>query len=99
MRLKQKKIKIQNKDKIELEQVHLSYVVFTRQPTFLNAFQNYEFNNNIRPETFVVIYIFVDLVYLHAFGPIPILFYPHILARDQEFLTGPQNAVYGEIPL
>ena len=54
-----KENKIQNKNKIELEQIHLSYIAFTQQLTFFNAFQNYEFNNNnIRPETFSVIYIF-----------------------------------------
>ena len=50
-----KETKIQNKNKIELEQIHLSYTAFT----FFNAFQNYEFNNNnIHPETFSVMYIF-----------------------------------------
>ena len=52
-----KEKKIQNKNKIELEQIHLSYIVFTQQLTFFSAFQNYEFNDNIRPETFSVIYI------------------------------------------
>ena len=52
-----KENKIQNKDKVELEQIHLSYIVFTQERTFFNAFQNYDIDNtcNIRPETFSVI--------------------------------------------
>ena len=52
-----KENKIQNKDNIKLEQIHLSYIVFTQQRAFFNVFQNYEFSNNICPETFSVIYI------------------------------------------
>ena len=53
-----KENKIQNKNKIELEQIHLPYIAFTQQLTFFSAFQNYKFNNNnVRPETFSVIYI------------------------------------------
>ena len=48
------------------------------------------------------LYIFSDLVYLLAcLWPYPhrFFFYPHIPAGDQEFLTGPQNVVYGEMSL
>ena len=96
-----KENKIQNKDNIKLEQIHLSYIVFTQQRAFFNVFQNYEFSNNICPETFSVIYILwsgLSVGMPLALSP-SFFFYPHIPAGDQEFLTGPQNVVYGEMPL
>ena len=46
------------------------------------------------------LYIFFVLVYLFAYlWPYPYFFYLQIPARDQEFLSGPQNVIFGEMPL
>ena len=46
------------------------------------------------------LYILFVLVYLFAYlWPYPYFFYLQIPARDQEFLSGPQNVIFGEMPL
>ena len=95
-----KENKIQNKNKIELEQIHLSYIAFTQQLTFSMLSKTMNLIIIIYAQKRFPLYIFFDLVYLFAcLWPYPYFFYPLILARHQEFLTRPQNVVYGKMPL
>ena len=101
MSLKQKKIKFRTRIKLSKNK----YIFHT-----LYLPSNLPFSILSKTLNLIIIYaqkrfplcIFFDLVYLFAcLWPYPFFwFYPLIRpARDQEFLTGPQNVAYAEMPL